>query len=81
MTKYRAIVSIYFDDEDLEELADELGIEPERLSRDLHSTINGDLDQLSLSSNTWIEQIFVDGDPQVAHFGETMTVIVTDHGE
>jgi hypothetical protein len=58
MAKFRAIVSIEFDDEDLASLSEHLGIEPARL--DPSEAINGVMDNSSFG-NSWIEQIFQDG--------------------
>jgi len=76
MTTYRAIVSVTFDDDDLQELADNLGINAARL--DPLEAINGSLDNIDLGS-AWVEQLFKDGKPTVIRLSGGITVEINDH--
>lgn len=75
MAKYRAIVSITFDDEDLEELKDQLDV----ISHlDPIETIRGELDNLSFGS-AWIEQVFKNESPMIHILTEGIKVTVSPH--
>jgi hypothetical protein len=78
MTTYRAIVSITFDDDDLQAMADNLGVEVERLRRDPGSTLNGCLDNLEFGG-AWIEQLFADGEPTIMRLSGGIQVEVNPH--
>lgn len=75
MTKYRAIVSIEFDDEDLENLALQIGANGP-IPPDL--AIDGELDNLSFGS-TWTEQLFRDGEPTIARLSGGIQVEINPH--
>ena len=74
MTKYRAIVSITFDDADLQEIANEFGVG----NVDPHEALNGSLDNLDFGSG-WIEQLFADGSPQICRMSGGIDVEVDYH--
>lgn len=76
MTQYRAIVSITFEDDDLQELAEALGVPVDRL--DPHESLWGSLDILELGSG-WVEQFFVDGEPTIARLSGGIAVEVNPH--
>ena len=78
MPKYRAIVSIIFDEDDLEDMADEMGIDAEDV--DIHQAISGDLDSLSIGC-PWIEQIFVDREPTIHRLSGGIDIVVSDFEE
>lgn len=78
MTKYRAIVSITFNDDDLEEMAGNIGVEPDLLLRDPGSTLDGCLDNLEFGS-AWIEQLFRDGEPTIVRLSGGIQVEVNEH--
>ena len=76
MIQYRAIVSIYFDEEDLADLAENFGVDPERL--DAGDCINGALDNLDFGRG-WLEQIYVNGSPRIGYLTEGITVMISPH--
>lgn len=76
MANYRAIVSITFDDDDLEQLAEECGIE--RI--DAYESINGSLDNLELGTG-WLEQLFKNGNPTIHRMSGGINVEVNDHDD
>ncbi len=76
MTKYRAIVSIEFDQEEIESFLEEIGADPE--SADPHDDLNSALDNLPFGS-AWIEQIFEDGKPTIQRLSGGIMVEVNDH--
>ena len=76
MAQYRAIVSITFDGEELKDLAESLGVEPDRL--DPHQSLDGALDNLELGS-AWVEQFFVDGSPTIARLSGGIMIEVNEH--
>jgi hypothetical protein len=79
MSKYRAIVSFTFDDGDLADLAENLGIYPSRLQPD--DAINGEIDNLSFCSG-WLEQLFRDGQPTIRRLtGDGISVEISPHEE
>ena len=78
MSKYRAIVSIEFDDDDLQELADALGVDLDRISPD--EAVIGELDGLALGS-AWLEQLFSNGQPTIARLSGGIQVEVNPHDE
>ena len=78
MTLYRAIVSITFDDDDLQEFANAIGIEVDRLKP--HETLDGCLDNLEIGS-PWVEQFFVDGQPTIARLSGGIQVEINEHEE
>ena len=75
MSKYRAIVSITFDDDDLQYLAEALDIDN---INDPQEALNGSLDNLDLGSG-WLEQFYVDGEPQIFRLSSGIQVEVSDH--
>jgi len=74
MTQYRGIVSVTFDDEDLQELCDACGVE----SMDPYDAIQGSLDNLELGSG-WLEQFFVNGSPKIGRLSGGISVEVNEH--
>lgn len=76
MTKYRAIVSIFFDDEDLAELAEHIGVDVSRM--DPHETLSGELDNLGIG-RAWIEQVFENGMKTIRRGGGGMMVEINAH--
>lgn len=76
MTKYRAIVSITFDTDDLEEAAESFGVDVDRL--DPSETLNGYLDNLGLGY-AWVEQMFEDGRPTIGRLSGGITVEINEH--
>jgi hypothetical protein len=74
MAKYRAIVSIEFDGEDLKELASSLGCTRE-ISPD--EGLQGELDNLTFGT-AWIEQIYQDGEPLIRRLTTGTMVEVSD---
>jgi hypothetical protein len=77
MAKYRAIVSINIDDDDLAELGNNLGID---YAPEITEALNGELDNFGLGS-CWIEQIFRDKQPIIHRLSGGITVEVTDFEE
>lgn len=76
MANYRAIVSINFDDDDLNELAEYLGVDAGSL--DPSDSVNGALDNLEFGSG-WLEQLFADGRPTITRLSEGINVEVNEH--
>lgn len=75
MVKYRAIVSVTFDDEDLAQLAKLLDVEP---NLDPLQTLDATLDNLELGSG-WIEQLFANGRPMMLRVSGGIMVEVNEH--
>jgi hypothetical protein len=73
MSKYRAIVSITFDDEDLEEMAENIGIK----SIDVDQMLQGELDNFGLGC-PWIEQIFKDRNPTIRRLSKGIMIEVSE---
>ena len=76
MINYRAIVSITFDSEDLQDFADSLGING--VAPD--EALDGMLDNLEFGSG-WTEQIFQDGHPTIARLSDGIIVEINEHEE
>lgn len=76
--KYRAIVSITFDDDDLAELAENVGCEPDEMNAS--DAIDGELSNMSFG-NTWIEQLFRNGKPTIMRLSGGIKVEVNEHDE
>lgn len=76
MTQYRAIVSITFDDDDLEELANAHGISAGEIHAD--EALDGTLDNLDLG-NGWVEQFFVNGQPTITRLSGGIAVEINPH--
>jgi hypothetical protein len=73
--RYRAIVSIEFDDEDLATLAAQLGTD----DLDPADAVGGELDSMALGSG-WVEQLFRNGRPTIHRLtGDGIQVTVNDH--
>jgi hypothetical protein len=79
MSKYRAIVSITFDDDDLKELAENIGFYSSN-DYGADDMLQGELDNLGLGS-TWVEQIFKDGKPMIRRLSGGMMVEVSEDEE
>jgi len=73
MSKYRAIVSITFDDDDLEELAEVLEFD----NPDAQDVLQGSLDNFVLGYPL-IEQIFKDGEPTICRLSGGIMVEVSE---
>ncbi len=78
MNQYRAIISINFDDEDIKEYAEMIGVSEERLSQDVDMLVNGVLDNIEFGS-TWLEQLFINKNPSILRLTEGTTVEVSPH--
>lgn len=76
MKKYRAIISIEFDDDDLQQLADEHDVDVSRM--DPSDVMNGELDNMSFG-NHWVEQIFCDGKPTIRRLSGGIKIEVNPH--
>ena len=76
MSKYRAIVSITFDDDDLKELAENIGINSSN-DYGADDMLQGELDNFCLGS-TWVEQIFKDGEQTIRRLSGGMMVEVSE---
>lgn len=76
MANYRAIVSITFDDDDLESMAESYGIPEDRI--DANEILTGSLDNLELGSG-WIEQIFKDAEPCIFRLSGGIMIEVNEH--
>lgn len=75
MSRYRAIVSIEFDSEDLETLAENLGIG----EMDPDEAVQGELDNFGLGTG-WIEQLYRNGQPTIHRIGDDgIQITVNDH--
>ena len=73
MSKYRAIVSIEFDDEEVQEFAEMIGAG----SIDPDDYVSGHLDEIF--GSTWIEQLFKDGEPTIYRLSGGIMVEVSEH--
>jgi hypothetical protein len=73
MSKYRAIVSITFDDDDLDELAEVIEFD----NPDAQDVLQGSLDNFVLGC-PWIEQIFKDGKPMIRRLTKGVMVEVSE---
>lgn len=73
---YRAIVSITFDESDLIELAEQLGVDPDRM--DAMETLNASLDDLELGVG-WVEQFFADGCEKMTRLSDGITIEINPH--
>jgi len=73
MSKYRAIVSITFDDDDLEELAEVLEFD----NPDAQDVLQGSLDNFVIGYPL-IEQIFKDGEPTIRRLSGGIMVEVSE---
>ena len=76
MANYRAIVSIMFDSEDLQDFADSLGIN----GVNPDEALDGMLDNLEFGSG-WTEQIFQDGTPTIVRLTNGIMVEISPHEE
>lgn len=76
MAKYRAIVSIEFDSDDLEQFAEQNGFRSDDI--DPMEFIGGEMDNLSVGSG-WIEQMFVNGRPQITRLSGGIDVQINEH--
>lgn len=76
MKQYRAIVSITFDDDDLKELADAIGVPSDQIRAD--DALDGSLDNLDFGSG-WVEQFFVDGQPTILRLSGGILVEINEH--
>ena len=78
MSKYRAIVSIEFDDDDISEaLGGDVG---RSRNIDPQDFIYGELDNLSVGGG-WVEQLFVDGEASIIRLSPGMTVEINPPSE
>lgn len=59
MTKYKAVVVIEFDDEDIQELKEGLDV-PEDQHLDPLSCLEGSLDNLDMPAVAWVNNFFID---------------------
>jgi len=75
MSKYKAIISIDFDDEDLEEYAQSVGADVERIKESVSEVVDGCLDSIELGS-AWVEQLFINEDPVILRLSGGMSVEV-----
>jgi hypothetical protein len=75
MGKYRAIVSITFDDDDLSELARRLEVHPRPI--DALDAIGGSLDNLDFG-DPWVEQVYKDRRPMISRMSSGIDVQVSD---
>jgi hypothetical protein len=76
MATYRALVSFVFDDSDLEDIAQAIGVDPRRL--DVYDTVNAELDSVSLGYSV-VEQIFRDGKPTISRLSGGITTEINRH--
>lgn len=76
MTTYRAIVSVTLDEDDLQELADNIGIDVNKL--DPLEAVNGSMDNIDLGS-AWVEQLFKDGKPMITRLSGGIAVDINEH--
>ncbi|MDO8684512.1 MAG: hypothetical protein Q7N50_13650 [Armatimonadota bacterium] len=76
MTKHRAIVSITFDDDDLKEFADSVGLDQSQI--DVDATVHGMLDNLEFGCG-WLEQLFEDGSPTIGRLSYGLLVEINTH--
>jgi len=76
MTQYRAIVSITFDDDDLKELADAIGVPSDQMRAD--DALDGSLDNLEFGSG-WVEQFFVNGKPTITRLSGGIAIEINEH--
>jgi hypothetical protein len=75
MARYRAIVSVEFDDEDLQSLAESIGAD----NVDPNEGLTGELDNFGLGTY-WIEQIFRNGIPTIHRLTrDGIQVTINDH--
>lgn len=74
MAKYRAIVSIEFDTDDLKEIAKQYG----STRIDAFEAISGEMDNLSFGCAR-IEQIFQDKEPTIHRLSGGINVEIYDH--
>jgi hypothetical protein len=74
-TKFRAIVSIEFDSEDLQTFAENLGID----EMDASDAITGELDGFGLGV-AYLEQFYRNGQPTVHRLtGDGIEITINDH--
>lgn len=76
MSKYRAIVSITFDEKDLERLAKALCVHVK--SVDAMDAVNSNLDNLSVGIGR-LEQLFVKGKPTIDNLSDELLIAITPH--
>lgn len=76
MINYRAIVSITFDSEDLQDFADSLGVNGIKPDE----ALDGVLDNLEFG-NGWTEQIFQSGKPTIIRLSNGILVEISPHEE
>lgn len=75
MARFRAIVSIEFDDEDLKSFAESLGID----IIDPDEAIQGELDNFGIGTG-WVEQLYRNGRPTMYRTGaDGIEVTINDH--
>lgn len=75
MTKYRAIVSIEFDSEDLRTFAEGMGVD----DIDACDAITGELDAFGLGC-AYLEQFYRNGQPTVHRLaGDGIEITINDH--
>lgn len=73
--KYRAIVSIEFDDDDLAELAETFGVDKVYAG----DAITGEMDNLGFGV-AWIEQLYCNGLPTVLRLNQGgLQITINDH--
>lgn len=75
MSRFRAIVSIEFDSDDLKQFAENLGLD----EIDPDDAVRGELDNFGLGTG-WIENIFRNGQPTVHRLSDDgIQITVNDH--
>lgn len=74
MAKFRAIVSIQFDTDDLRDIAKHYG--SDRI--DAFEAINGEMDNLSFGC-AHVEQLFQEGEPTIHRLSGGMNVEINEH--
>ncbi len=77
MARYRAIVSITFNDEELDDLAKAIGA---RRRVEPFEALTGELDNFGLGTY-WIEQVFRDREPTMVRLSGGIQVEISDHEE
>jgi hypothetical protein len=73
MKKYRAIVSIEFTESDIDEVAEQIGVD----SLDPIDFVNGELDNMFFGG--WVEQVFEDEQPLIHRLTNGMMVEVNNY--
>lgn len=76
MSKYRAIVSIEFDQDDLDELCGMAGIDSGSI--DPSDAISGCMDDLPFGY-AWIEQLYQDGRETILRLSDGISVDISSH--